>query len=88
MKNEKPYPPQYYHDYLGLDKLLNNQELKSDEYGQHAHDEMLFIIIHQVYELWFKQILYELDSVIDIFGKDDINESHIGTAVSRLNRII
>ena len=88
MKNEKPYPPQYYHDYLGLDKLLNSQELKSDEYGQHAHDEMLFIIIHQVYELWFKQILYELDSVINIFGKDDINESHIGTAVSRLNRII
>ena len=88
MKNKKPYPPQYYHDYLGLDKLLNSQELKSDEYGQHAHDEMLFIIIHQVYELWFKQILYELDSVIDIFGKDDINESHIGTAVSRLNRII
>jgi len=88
MKNEKPYPPQYYHDYLGLDKLLNSQELKSDEYGQHAHDEMLFIIIHQVYELWFKQILYELDSVINIFGKDDINESHIGTTVSRLNRII
>ena len=51
MKNEKPYPPQYYHDYLGLDKLLNSQELKSNEYGQHAHDEMLFIIIHQVYEL-------------------------------------
>ncbi len=32
-----------------------------------AHDEMLFIIIHQTYELWFKQILHELDSVYRIF---------------------
>ena len=88
MGKEKPYPPQYYQDYLGLDNILNSQELKSDEYGQHAHDEMLFIIIHQVYELWFKQILFELDSVLEIFGKSKINESHIGTAVSRLDRII
>ena len=74
-----------YTAYLRLDALLGAQQPLSDP---PHHDEMLFIIIHQVYELWFKQILYELDSVIDIFGKDDINESHIGTAVSRLNRII
>ena len=36
--------------------------------GQPAHDETLFIITHQVYELWFKQILHELDSVIEIFS--------------------
>jgi len=88
MSKEKPYPPQYYQDYLGLEKILTSQKLKSDEYGQHAHDEMLFIIIHQVYELWFKQILFELDSVTDIFSKDEIKESHISTAVSRLDRII
>ncbi len=88
MSKEKPYPPQYYQDYLRLKTILDSQKLKSDEYGQHAHDEMLFIIIHQVYELWFKQILFELDSVLDIFSKKEINETHIGTAVSRLSRII
>ena len=88
MNKEKPYPPQYYQDYLELEKILQSQNLKSDEYGQPAHDEMLFIIIHQVYELWFKQILFELDSVLKIFAKEEINESHVGIVVSRLDRII
>lgn len=35
-----------------------------------AHDEHLFIVIHQVYELWFKQILHEVGSVIDIFSME------------------
>ena len=79
--------PLNYSDYLKLEDILNSQELKSAERGSPAHDEMLFIIIHQVYELWFKQIIYELDSVINIFLEDDINESNIATAVSRLDRI-
>ena len=53
-----------YSDYLKLEEILNNQKLKSAERGKPAHDEMLFIIIHQVYELWFKQIIHELDSVL------------------------
>jgi tryptophan 2,3-dioxygenase len=57
---KKPYPPIYYSDYLHLEKLLTSQSPKSDEYRQHAHDEMLFIIVHQAYELWFKQIIHEL----------------------------
>ena len=44
-----------YSQYLQLDKILKAQDLKSDN----EHDEMLFIIIHQVYELWFKQMLHE-----------------------------
>ena len=88
MSKEKSHPPQYYQDYLDLEKILKSQHLISKEYGKPAHDEMLFIIIHQIYELWFKQILFELDSVLDIFCKKDIQESHIGTAVSRLNRVI
>ena len=88
MTKDKPYPPQYYNDYLKLKRILNSQDLKSDEFGAHAHDEMLFIIIHQVYELWFKQIIYELDDLLAIFEEDEINESHVGTAVSRLDRII
>ncbi|GAA3978211.1 tryptophan 2,3-dioxygenase family protein [Actinomadura viridis] len=43
-----------YGDYLRLDRLLDCQETRTG-----AHDELLFVIIHQVYELWFKQILHE-----------------------------
>ena len=57
-----------YHDYLQIDKLLGAQKLESQIQGKPAHDEMLFIIIHQVYELWFKQILTEVGSVLDIFS--------------------
>ena len=47
----------YYSDYLQLDKVLDAQDLESEKLGETAHDEMLFIITHQTYELWFKQIL-------------------------------
>jgi tryptophan 2,3-dioxygenase len=49
-----------YSNYLKLDQILSAQQPLSD--GP-EHDEMLFIIIHQVYELWFKQVLHELDYV-------------------------
>jgi len=48
---------------------------------------MLFIIVHQAYELWFKLIIHELDSVIKIFQAESIDEKNIGVAVSRLLRI-
>jgi len=44
-----------YSSYLALDEVLAAQRPKTDE-----HDELLFIVIHQVYELWFKQLLHEL----------------------------
>jgi len=43
-----------YGSYLQLDRILQSQVLKSSENGKTVHDEMLFIIIHQTYELWFK----------------------------------
>src|SRR5438093_608622 len=46
--------PVTYSGYLRLDQLLSAQQPKSSE-----HDEMLFIVIHQIYELWFKQLLHE-----------------------------
>ena len=49
---------QTYSDYLALDELLALQRPVSE--GP-EHDEMLFIVIHQVYELWFKQVLHEVD---------------------------
>ena len=84
---EKPYPPVEYQQYLGLAQLLDSQHPKSVEYGRPAHDELLFIVVHQVYELWFKQILHELDSVIALFRPDSVDERNIGVAVSRLHRV-
>ena len=85
MKNKKLLN---YSDYLQLEKILSGQDLMSAKRGTSAHDEMLFIIVHQVYELWFKQILHELDSVITIFKQESIIESDISFVVLRLQRII
>lgn len=82
------YPAVQYHDYLGLDSLLSAQKLKSEEFGRKAHDEMLFIVVHQTYELWFKQMLFELDSVLETFSAGSIDESRMGSAVARLERIV
>lgn len=82
------YPPVHYHSYLGLEPLLNAQNPKSVEYGKPAHDELLFIIVHQAYELWFKQILFELDSVLTTFQKPVVVESEMGMASARLERIV
>ncbi len=77
----------YYADYLQLDKLLDAQELESAKKGSVAHDEMLFIIVHQAYELWFKQILFEIRSIIDMFGDDIVDERQMGLMVARLERV-
>jgi len=56
-----------YQSYLHLDTLLSLQVPRSE--GP-EHDEMLFIVIHQVYELWFKEVLHELQHVADLFSSD------------------
>jgi tryptophan 2,3-dioxygenase len=55
-----------YNKYLKVPELLKLQENLSDPV---SHDELLFIIIHQTYELWFKQILHELDATIKWLGE-------------------
>ncbi len=50
-----------YRDYLCVPELLDLQRMRSE--GP-EHDEMLFIVVHQVYELWFKQVLHELDQLV------------------------
>jgi len=81
--------PVYYSDYLQLDKILDAQKTESGKEGIRADDEMLFIIIHQTYELWFKQILYELNIVQQIFRQENIqnNAPDIYNSVHRLKRI-
>lgn len=76
-----------YHDYLQIEKLLGCQKLESQARGRAAHDEMLFIVVHQVYELWFKQILTEIDSVLEIFKGDRVDEKLMDLIVARLQRV-
>jgi len=67
------HKPVYYGEYLQLDKIIDAQFPESNKEGNTpAHDEMLFIIIHQAYELWFKQVLYEVNSVIGIMSKPQV----------------
>ncbi|RPH56605.1 MAG: tryptophan 2,3-dioxygenase, partial [Acidobacteria bacterium] len=56
-----------YWEYLKIDELLELQKPLSDE-----HDEVLFIIIHQSYELWFREMLHELDYFQALLAKKDL----------------
>ncbi|RYY28134.1 MAG: tryptophan 2,3-dioxygenase, partial [Chitinophagaceae bacterium] len=80
----------HYSDYLQLEKILNAQFPESDKTGEPAHDEMLFIVIHQAYELWFKQLNFEIDSVLEIMKKPaiDDNSPELQTVVHRCSRIV
>jgi len=62
-----------YGGYLKVRELISLQQLLSDP---RQHDEMLFIIIHQVYELWFKELLHELDTIIERFNADQPLAAH------------
>ncbi|HKP85976.1 MAG TPA: tryptophan 2,3-dioxygenase family protein [Blastocatellia bacterium] len=62
-----------YGDYLKVSELISLQHLRSEP---SQHDETLFIIIHQVYELWFKQLLHEVDTIIERLDKDETLAAH------------
>jgi tryptophan 2,3-dioxygenase len=84
----KPRRPVYYAEYLQLDALLDCQRTESERAGEPVHDELLFVIVHQAYELWFKQILAELDAVRALFAKDRVPEKDLGRAVAHLRRVV
>jgi len=71
-----------YSSYLKVDQLTALQHPVSNPAH---HDEMLFIIIHQVYELWFKQLLHELDAVAAAMQRDDLRR--VGKAFRRVHAI-
>ncbi|AXJ01845.1 tryptophan 2,3-dioxygenase [Cyclonatronum proteinivorum] len=69
-----------YTRYLKINELLALQECKSDP---EEHDETLFIIIHQTYELWFKQILHEFDLL-----RQELNAGRTWTSIKTMRRIL
>ena len=79
MSNYGGKAPLSYNKYLKVEQLIELQErLALPE----KHDELLFIIIHQTYELWFKQILHELDATIEY-----VKERRIMRAIRNLRRV-
>lgn len=74
-------PATTYTNYLKIEELLDLQQPRSDE-----HDEMLFVVIHQVYELWFKQILWEFDHAVGLLDADDVVRA--GHTLNRVLRIL
>ena len=76
----------YYTDHLSLDGILNSQHPLSGN----ETDETLFIIVHQTYELWFKQIIHELDRVRHIFSQESVNDNagEMSIAVHKLKRVV
>lgn len=79
-----------YSEYLQLQTILNAQQTESEKHNLPAHDETLFIIIHQAYELWFKQLLHETESVAEILDKPSLNDNspELQTVVHRLSRMV
>jgi tryptophan 2,3-dioxygenase len=73
-------PPLSYNKYLRVPELIGLQDCLSDP--QH-HDELLFITIHQAYELWFKQILHEIDAAISL-----MNEDRLAAAARTMRRVV
>ena len=71
-----------YADYLQLHELL---ELQGDDRNINS-DEMHFIIVHQTFELWFKQVIRELSEARNILGGDHVPEDDIPRAVDHLGR--
>ncbi len=69
-----------YNSYLKVQDLIGLQQCLSDP--KH-HDELLFITVHQAYELWFKQILHEIDAAVSLMSDD-----RIGAAAHALRRIV
>src|SRR6185369_7421036 len=73
-------PPLSYNKYLRVQDLINLQDCLSSPVH---HDELLFITVHQAYELWFKQILHELDAAIGF-----LTEDRLPAATRALQRIV
>jgi len=76
-----------YSSYLRLDRILDAQTPWSGQAGRPAHDEMLFIIFHQTYELWFRQILFELDDIQARFSASVMDDRDMQPILARLDRI-
>lgn len=86
MHNYGENPALSYNEYLKVPELINLQQTLSDPT---SHDELLFIIIHQTYELWFKQILHEIDASVGWMNEGrKFRANHSLKAVTAIEKVI
>ena len=82
----RPKVPNYW-DYLAIDKLLSLQGgLEGDDTAL-VPDELLFIIVHQAYELWFKMVLRELKEAVTLLKSGPLLETQVPYVVHHLRRV-
>ena len=76
-----------YWDYIKVEELLALQTGTSDDEADVTNDEMLFIVVHQIYELWFKLVLRELTAARDLFRLNPLPDHRLASAVRALRRV-
>ncbi|MEC7112060.1 MAG: tryptophan 2,3-dioxygenase family protein, partial [Candidatus Thermoplasmatota archaeon] len=77
-----------YSGYLRLDELLQLQAGPEGYSSSPSNDEMHFIITHQAFELWFKQVRAEFDAVHGYLSQESVDEKHLPRIVHHLERVI
>jgi tryptophan 2,3-dioxygenase len=78
-----------YKTYLKLPEILAAQQpISGSAQKPFAHDEMLFIIVHQTYELWFKQVLFEIGRVQEIFSRKVVADRDLRVVSAALERVV
>jgi tryptophan 2,3-dioxygenase len=75
-----------YGSYLRIQELIDLQTVRSKPA---AHDELLFIVVHQAFELWFREMIFELESIRDLmFAQDPPRARHLLQRVHTIERLL
>lgn len=90
MASDPPAPrkPTLYWEYIKVEELLALQNGLAKDDAELSNDEVMFIVVHQVDELWFKLVLRELTLVRDLFARPHVPEQDLGKAVRALRRVV
>jgi tryptophan 2,3-dioxygenase len=84
--SEAPLRPASYWDYVRVEELLALQGGREDDEARLSNDEVLFVVVHQVFELWFKLMLRELRAARDLFRAERVAEQQLSGAARSLHR--
>ena len=87
MAHANPEPAPNYWDYIRVEELLDLQKGLEEDEALVSNDEVLFITVHQVFELWFKLSLRELHSLRDFFRQDRVEDQAMSNAVRSIRRV-
>jgi tryptophan 2,3-dioxygenase len=77
-----------YWDYIKVEELLSLQSGVHEDERDVGNDEVLFITVHQVFELWFKLVIRELSSVRELFRKNPVPDQSLAAATRSLRRCV